>query len=131
MECWPITSTCILKVLVIGGVLAGVGAIFAIMPTSLQPDNYGTQTTFFLWAILLLGGAATVLGPIVGAMIFWALLALTDGIVAAGVSTGVLPITTLQSGQIRYMMVGLAIMLLVIFRPQGIFGRKSEVLFNG
>jgi len=29
------------------------------------------------------------------------------------------------------MMVGLAIMLLVIFRPQGIFGRKSEVLFNG
>ncbi|MPN46576.1 hypothetical protein SDC9_194167 [bioreactor metagenome] len=84
-----------------------------------------------MWAILLLGGAATVLGPIVGAMIFWALLALTDGIVAAGVSTGVLPITTLQSGQIRYMMVGLAIMLLVIFRPQGIFGRKSEVLFNG
>ena len=120
-----------MQVLVIGGVLAGVGAIFAIMPTSLQPDNYGTQTTFFLWAILLLGGAATVLGPIVGAMIFWALLALTDGIVAAGVSTGVLPITTLQSGQIRYMMVGLAIMLLVIFRPQGIFGRKSEALFNG
>lgn len=59
-----------MQVLVIGGVLAGVGAIFAIMPTSLQPDNYGTQTTFFLWAILLLGGAATVLGPIVGAMIF-------------------------------------------------------------
>ena len=119
-----------MQVLVIGGVLAGVGTIFAIMPTSLQPDNYGTQTTFFLWAILLLGGAATVAGPIVGSMIFWALLALTDGFVALGVSSGVLPITTLQSGQIRYMLVGLALMLLVIYRPQGIFGKKSEVLFN-
>lgn len=119
-----------MQVLVIGGVLAGVGTIFAIMPTSLQPDNYGTQTTFFLWAILLLGGAATVLGPIVGSMIFWALLALTDGFVSLGVNNGVLPITTLQSGQIRYMLVGLALMLLVIFRPQGIFGKKSEVLFN-
>lgn len=119
-----------MQVMVIGGVLAGVGAIFAIMPTSLQPDNYGTQTTFFLWAILLLGGAATVLGPIVGSMIFWALLALTDGIVAVGVSSGVLPITTLQSGQVRYMLIGLALMLLVVYRPQGIFGRKSEVLFN-
>ena len=98
---------------------------------AVQPDNYSTEFTFYAYTVLLLGGAATVLGPIVGAMIFWALLALTDGIVAAGVSTGVLPITTLQSGQIRYMMVGLAIMLLVIFRPQGIFGRKSEVLFNG
>lgn len=119
-----------MQVLVIGGVLAGIGAIFAIMPTSLQPDNYGTQTTFFLWAILLLGGAATVIGPVVGSMIFWMLLALTDGFVALGVSTGVLPFTSLQSGQIRYMLVGLALMLLVVFRPQGIFGRKSEVLFN-
>ncbi len=119
-----------MQVLVIGGVLAGVGTIFAIMPTSLQPDNYGTQTTFFLWAILLLGGAATVLGPIVGSMIFWALLALTDGFVSLGVNNGILPITTLQSGQIRYMLVGLALMLLVIFRPQGIFGKKSEVMFN-
>lgn len=119
-----------MQVLVIGGILAGVGTIFAIMPTSLQPDNYGTQTTFFLWAILLLGGAATVLGPIVGSMIFWALLALTDGFVALGVNNGILPITTLQSGQIRYMLVGLALMLLVIFRPQGIFGKKSEVMFN-
>ncbi len=119
-----------MQVLVIGGILAGLGAIFAIMPTSLQPDNYGTQTTFFLWAILLLGGAATIAGPIIGSMVFWALLALTDGVVALGVSRGVLPITSLQSGQIRYMLVGLALMLLVIFRPQGFFGKKTEVLFN-
>jgi len=119
-----------MQVLVIGGVLAGVGTIFAIMPTSLQPDNYGTQTTSFLWAILLLGGAATVMGPIIGSMIFWSLLALTDGFVSLGVNSGVLPITTLQSGQVRYMLVGLALMLLVVFRPQGIFGRKSEVKFN-
>lgn len=119
-----------MQVLVLGGILAGIGVVFAIMPTSLQPDNYGTQTTFFLWAILLLGGAATVLGPIVGSMLFWTVLALTDGLVALGVQQHVLPFTSLQSGQVRFMLVGIAIMLLVIYRPQGIFGKKSEVQFS-
>ncbi len=120
-----------MQVLIIGGVLAGIGVIFAIMPSSLQPDNYGTQTTFFIWAIMLLGGAATIFGPIVGSMIFWATIAITEGFVSLGVKTGVLPITPVQSGQIRYMLVGLALMLLVIFRPQGIFGKKAEARFNG
>ena len=28
--------------------------------------------TFFIWTILLLGGAATVFGPVLGSIIFWA-----------------------------------------------------------
>lgn len=119
-----------MQALIIGGVLAGLGVIFAIMPSSLQPDNYGTQTTFFIWAIMLLGGAATIFGPIVGSIIFWATIALTEGFVSLGVKYGVLPITTVQSGQIRYMLVGVALMLIVIFRPQGIFGKKAEARFN-
>ena len=79
---------------------------------------------------MLLGGAATIFGPIVGSMIFWATIALTEGFVSLGVKYGVLPITTVQSGQIRYMLVGVALMLIVIFRPQGIFGKKAEARFN-
>jgi branched-chain amino acid transport system permease protein len=96
----------------------------------LQPDNYGTQLTFFLYTILLLGGAATVFGPVVGAIIFWVTLSLTDGLLSLAVSNHWLPITTIQQGPIRFILVGLALMLLVIFRPQGIFGKKKEAFFS-
>ncbi|MCU1557686.1 MAG: branched-chain amino acid transporter permease, partial [Microbacteriaceae bacterium] len=35
--------------LILGGVLGALGTVLVIIPTSLQPDNYGTQTTFFLY----------------------------------------------------------------------------------
>ncbi|WP_028245989.1 branched-chain amino acid ABC transporter permease [Pseudoclavibacter soli] len=119
-----------MQVLIVGGVLGGLGGMIFVLPRSVQPDNFGTQTTFFLWTIMLLGGAATVLGPIVGSMIFWVVIVATDGIVSELISNDLLPITGVQGGQIRFILVGLALMLLVIFRPQGIFGKKSEVYFN-
>lgn len=116
--------------LVLGGVLAGVGTTIAIIPTSLQPDNYGTQITFFLWAIMLLGGATRVLGPVVGSMIFWVVISLTEGLISLGITYNFLPITTVQAGQVRFMLVGLALILLVVFRPQGILGNKKEAFFS-
>ena len=37
--------------------------------------------------------------------------------------------TSTQSGQIRFILVGIALMIIVIFRPQGIFGNKKELAF--
>ena len=119
-----------MQALILGGVFGGVaGAIFTL-PRSLQPDNFGTQLTFFLYTILLLGGAATIFGPVVGAIIFWVTLSLSVGLLNLGVAAHVLPISTIQVGPIRFIIVGVALMLLVIFRPQGIFGKKSESFFN-
>ncbi len=36
--------------------------IFTLPRGAVQPSNYGTELTFFLWTCLLLGGMATVLG---------------------------------------------------------------------
>lgn len=119
-----------MQALVLGGILGALGAIIQIIPTSLQPENYGTQTTFFLFTIILLGGATTVLGPIVGAIIFWIVLSLSDGILSILVTEHWLPITSIQQGPIRFVIVGVALMLLVIFRPQGILGKKRETYFN-
>lgn len=119
-----------MQALILGGVLAGFAGVIFVIPRSLQPDNYGTQLTFFLYTILLLGGAATVFGPIVGAMIFWVVLSLSDGLLSLGVAQHIIPITTVQQGPIRFIIVGVALMLLVIFRPQGIFGNKRETFFN-
>ena len=119
-----------MQALILGGILGGVAGALFILPRSLQPDNYGTQLTFFLYTILLLGGAATVFGPVVGAIIFWVTLSLTNGLLTLGIAADILPIASIQQGPIRFILVGVALMLLVIFRPQGIFGKKSESFFN-
>ena len=117
--------------LVVGGLMGTVAGIIFVLPTSVQPANYGTTLTFFIWTILLLGGASTVLGSIVGAMIFWSLLSLTSDLLSAGVENGVITFINMnQIGDIRFMLVGIGLMLLVIFRPQGIFGNKKELYFN-
>ncbi len=117
--------------LIIGGLLGTLAGIVFVLPRAVQPGNYGTGLTFFIWTILLLGGASTVLGPIIGSMIFWVLLSLTEGLLSAGVSSGIITfIQQVQIGGIRFMLVGLGLMLLVIFRPQGIFGNKKELYFN-
>ena len=122
-----------MQALVIGGVLASLGGMVFVLATDTnQPATWVSNFTFMIWTVLLLGGAATILGPIVGGMIFFALLSLTEIILEAMVKGGLLPfLDVAQVGQIRYLLVGLILMLLVIFRPQGIFGNKKELQFNG
>jgi len=38
--------------------------------------------------------------------------------------------TGTQVGQVRFMMIGLALILLAAFRPQGIFGSKEEMALD-
>lgn len=119
--------------LVIGGSFASLGGMVFVMSSQTnQASTWGTNFTFMIWTVLLLGGAATILGPIVGGMLFFSLLMFTQGILTGLVNIGWLPfLDVAQVGQIRFLLVGLALMLLVIFRPQGIFGNKKELQFNG
>jgi len=116
--------------LVIGGVFGALAGMIFILPRAVVPSNYQTSLTFFIYAILLLGGAATVFGPIIGSVIFWVLLSFFSGFIARAVEVGWLPfLSNIQAGQLRFILVGVAIMLIVIFRPQGIFGNKKELAF--
>jgi len=116
--------------LIIGGVFGTLGGMIFIMPRAVVPANYATTLTFFIYTILLLGGAATILGPIVGSMIFWVLLSAVSGFVARAQAVGWFPgMSSVQAGQTRFIIVGVVLMLLVIFRPQGIFGNKKELAF--
>lgn len=120
--------------LIIGGVLGSFGGfILALGRAAVQPDIFGTETTFFAYTVLILGGAARVASPVVGAMIFWVVLSLTDNILNQAIDAGYIPssiISTSQTGQVRFMLVGLALMLLMIFRPQGIFGDRKEIALD-
>jgi neutral amino acid transport system permease protein len=121
-----------MQALIIGGVLGALaGLIFTLPRGAVQPANYGTELTFFLWTCLLLGGMATVLGPVVGAMMFWVVLSLTQGILSGLIESGTITwLSTIQAGQLRFILVGVALMLLMIFRPQGVFGNKKELAFS-
>jgi branched-chain amino acid transport system permease protein len=122
-----------LQALVIGGSIASIGGMVFVMSSQTnQPSNWGTNFTFITWTILLLGGAATILGPIVGGMVFFTLLTLIESGLEFLVNSGALPFLGIeQVSQIRFLLLGLILMLLVIFRPQGFFGNKKEMQFNG
>ena len=116
--------------LILGGVFGTLAGMIFIMPRAVVPANYATTLTFFIYTILLLGGAATILGPIVGSMVFWVLLSMVSGFVARAQAAGWFPgMSSVQAGQTRFIIVGVVLMLLVIFRPQGIFGNKKELAF--
>jgi neutral amino acid transport system permease protein len=117
--------------LILGGICGALGGFaLAIGTQSVQPDTYSTAITFYALTALILGGMATSIGPIVGAMLFWALFSFTDNFLRQAQSADWIPewlMDGTQVGQIRVMLVGLALMLLPVFRPQGIFGDKREI----
>jgi branched-chain amino acid transport system permease protein len=120
--------------LILGGVIGALaGFIFALSTGSVLPDSYAPEVTFFAYTIVILGGAARVLGPVVGAVIFWLFIQLSDQLLRQAIGAGYIPnsvMDTTQVGAVRFILVGLGLMLLIIFRPQGIFGDKREIALD-
>ena len=117
-----------MQALVLGGVIGAVAGIIYVLPRAVQPDSMGRPMTFFVWTILLLGGAATVFGPVLGSIIFWVSLMLIKSVMRVGVPESVM--RTEQIEQFGWIVVGVTLMLLVIFRPQGILGDKKELAID-
>jgi branched-chain amino acid transport system permease protein len=118
-----------MQALIIGGVLGALGGVVIALPSAVIPQYYLPSLTFFVWTALLLGGAATIFGPVLGAVLYWVLMAFLAGVLPAMANAGWLPISSTQAGNLRFVVVGVALMLLVAFRPQGILGNKKEMTF--
>ncbi|MBB3038716.1 branched-chain amino acid ABC transporter permease [Hoyosella altamirensis] len=121
-----------MQALVLGGFIGGLAGIFIALTQALNPDFFSTQQTFFAWTAMILGGAATVFGPVVGAMVFWFLFSFIDNVLRQ-LSSGpdaVIPISAQQVGAVQIMLVGILLAVLIVYRPQGIMGRKREVQLN-
>ncbi|WP_157007955.1 branched-chain amino acid ABC transporter permease [Agromyces laixinhei] len=116
--------------LILGGLFGTLAGMIFVMPRAVVPSYFQPTLTFVIYAVLLLGGAATILGPIVGSIVFWVLLSFFSGFVSRAVAAGWFPfMTQVQAGQLRFILVGVAIMLIVVFMPQGILGNKKELAF--
>lgn len=125
-----------MQALILGGVFGGVAGLYlALKQASVVPSDYSTNITFFAYTALLLGGAARVWGPVVGAMIFWFLMSGVGAILGqlTGGPNPILPswiLTSTESSLVRFILVGVGLMLLMIFRPQGIFGDRREIAID-
>lgn len=122
-----------MQALILGGMVGAMGGvIWAIAKQSVQPDTFVPDVTFFTYTILLLGGAARIFGPIVGAILFWFLLAGVGEFLSQAIQAGWIDfLKPTDVGPIRFILVGIGLMSLMIFRPQGIFGDKRELALDG
>jgi neutral amino acid transport system permease protein len=112
-----------LQSLMLGGAIAGIaGALYAWQLTTVYPENFRPIETFNAWTIVMLGGAGSNVGPLLGAVIFWAYQTLTRFFLG-----DVIPLNDAQIGAFRIMLIGLLLMGLMIWRPQGILGKKEEL----
>lgn len=123
-----------LQSLMVGGAIGAMGGIMLSLGSqTVNADSYLPQVTFFAYTILILGGAATRFGPLLGAVLFWFLYSaissglrqaagadLLPGFMAAGGATGAAVLA----------LVGIALVVLMIFRPQGILGNKKEMILG-
>jgi branched-chain amino acid transport system permease protein len=125
-----------MQALVLGGIIGAFGGfIGGLGLASVQPDSFNTDFTFIAFTMLILGGAARIMGPVLGAVLFWGLLSAVGSILAelASGDNPIIPPDLMGSDQVsnvRFMVAGLALMLLMIYRPQGILGDRKEIALD-
>jgi branched-chain amino acid transport system permease protein len=109
-----------LQSLSIAAALAAVaGYMLAINISILSPASFDPVLTAYAYVIVILGGLGSYLGVVVGSFFLIFLLEATRYIE--------LPLSDARIAALRFMIVGLVLMLLVVFRPQGLFGRRQEL----
>jgi branched-chain amino acid transport system permease protein len=112
-----------LQSLSISAVLGALAGFFlALNLNFLNPEEFEPLFTFIGYAVLVLGGLANYWGVAAGAIIMWTILEGTRFID--------LPISAEREAAVRFMIVGLVLILLMAFRPQGIFGKKEEMVLG-
>ena len=116
-----------LQALAIGSALAGVAGLFYAWQFSFfSPDDFQPLLTFFAWMIVILGGLGRIWAVPVGAVVFGSLFAGTRFLDFE-------PLSSLDSAErayIRLIVIGLVIIGLVLFRPQGLLGRREEMVLE-
>lgn len=116
-----------LQALALGAALAGVAGLFYAWQFSFfSPDDFEPLLTFFAWMILLLGGLARVWAVPVGAVVFGFIFAGTRFLDFAPFSW----FASDQRAYLRLIIIGLVIIVLVVWRPQGLLGKREEMILE-
>jgi len=116
-----------LQAFLIGAAIAGLsGLFFAWEVSTFTPLDFMPILTFYAFVVVLVGGKTNILAIPVGAILFAFTYAGTRFL-------DFWPLSIFDSTDrafLRQILVGLALVALVILRPQGIFGNKREDAFE-
>ncbi len=104
-----------------GGLAAIAGSTLAYYVTFVSPFTFIVDVSIFIIVMVVLGGLANFWGPLVGAAI---LVGLPEALRFIPGAAGVIDV-------VREILYGLILMLLMIFRPQGILPEHSGLLEKG
>lgn len=109
------------QALIIGSALAAVaGALYSFYSAAMDPRAFTRLTwTFWPWAFMMLGGTGNNLGMLVGVFIF----IFIRNLIFAN-KAYISAVLFIDPVWLEYILVGLAIILITLFRPQGILPEK-------
>jgi len=115
-----------LQSLAISATLGAIGGFFfALNLAAIYPVNFEPQVTFFAFSVLILGGLANYKGVAFGAVLFWFVLEGTRFLDLPDP-----PFTETRIAALRLAITGMLLILLMAFRPQGLFGKKEEMVLG-
>jgi branched-chain amino acid transport system permease protein len=98
------------------------GYLLALYLNYLSPDAFTSDTTFIAYAMLVVAGMGSFVGIIFGAVFIEVLLEGTRFID--------LPIADERIAALRFVIVGLILILGMAFRPQGLLGKREEMVLG-
>jgi branched-chain amino acid transport system permease protein len=108
------------QVFMLGAGLAGLaGAFYAHFITYLSPDQFLPLVTFYVWIAMIIGGTGRTSGAVAGSLLL--LVFLEGSRFARDFVPGV---SEVQMASVRLALVGLALILFTLYRPQGIMGSR-------
>ena len=101
-------------IFVLSAALSGIaGAFFASYIAFIDPSSFQLKEGIFLFTIIIVGGLSSAIGSVVGALI---LISLPEVLRFVG-----LPYET--AAQLQQMIYGAMLLLMMVFKPQGLFGK--------
>ena len=106
-----------MAVAVSSALAAVAGSLYAFYLSFVNVESFTLDTSVYLMAMVIIGGTATLVGPVVGTVLILLLPA------ALSYLPG-LPQT--EIGSIQQIVYGLAMVLLMIYRPGGIWGFREQ-----
>jgi neutral amino acid transport system permease protein len=113
-----------LQSLMIGSALASVaGVLLAWSLSNVYPEHFPNLVTFYGFIMVILGGMGNHRGAIAGAVLLWGVFELAGNITVLG-DLGFDNLAGAPQG----IAIGLLIVLVIMFRPQGALGKKEEMV---
>jgi len=98
-----------------GAIAAVPGVLFATYSSYIDPTSFGLEESIFILCILIIGGAGNFRGPVIGAVV---LVLLPEALRFLHIPDSI-------AANLRQILYGLALILMMRFRPQGIAGKYA------